>query len=421
MRCGENCAGALVALVLALTWSDPAAALRIKAARSLSLRGTWLQKVAAGVALASAVTLAPAPGLAVVNPMQDVGVGEFLVKDGGQHLRLTLPSPPTVDASADPLRKAQINLELVKLRLEQVGARGPVWAQCSREADQAEKNLDAATGSLVLPADTKTAIVGEIRTLKQLIREENLSAVNAQQVKAAEALAEARQSLLPPKFLPFDPKPPEEFKNLPVLKGRAKVEFVIRHGNAQSKFLLNPGETQEGATAKYSQELPLEVEVDGYHAPITAGNFIRLVSDGFYNNQKIDKAEELIVQTGETNSDKLKSLVPLELFYKRDQEPVYSFTSDEDQRATETFFLPFQAYGAFGMARSPEDADSASSQVFFVKWDQALVPPGRNTLDGFYTCFGYTTKNAMLLKQVEPGDIVVSAKVLSGMENLVGR
>eukprot|EP00968_Pinguiococcus_pyrenoidosus_P014991 scaffold1376_cov257-Pinguiococcus_pyrenoidosus.AAC.4 len=239
-------------------------------------------------------------------------------------------------------------------------------------------------------------------------------------------------------------------------KGRAKVEFVIRHGNAQSKFLLNPGETQEGAcsnwrmihakltlslltlnfahscrislaliplgaTAKYSQELPLEVEVDGYHAPITAGNFIRLVSDGFYNNQKIDKAEELIVQTGETNSDKLKSLVPLELFYKRDQEPVYSFTSDEDQRATETFFLPFQAYGAFGMARSPEDADSASSQVFFVKWDQALVPPGRNTLDGFYTCFGYTTKNAMLLKQVEPGDIVVSAKVLSGMENLVGR
>eukprot|EP00968_Pinguiococcus_pyrenoidosus_P014992 scaffold1376_cov257-Pinguiococcus_pyrenoidosus.AAC.5 len=235
MRCGENCAGALVALVLALTWSDPAAALRINAARSLSLRGTWLQKVAAGVALASAVTLAPAPGLAVVNPMQDVGVGEFLVKDGGQHLRLTLPSPPTVDASAgsfggdawlsqqvdalsDPLRKAQINLELVKLRLEQVGARGPVWAQCSREADQAEKNLDAATGSLVLPADTKTAIVGEIRTLKQLIREENLSAVNAQQVKAAEALAEARQSLLPPKFLPFDPKPPEEFKNLPVLK-----------------------------------------------------------------------------------------------------------------------------------------------------------------------------------------------------------
>ena len=25
-----------------------------------------------------------------------------------------------------------------------------------------------------------------------------------------------------------------------------------------------------------------------------------------------------------------------------------------------------------------------------MKWKQALNPPGRNTLDGFYSCFGYT-------------------------------
>lgn len=41
--------------------------------------------------------------------------------------------------------------------------------------------------------------------------------------------------------------------------------------------------------------------------------------------------------------------IPLELFYKDDKEPVYGITSDDDNRATETKALPFQAFGALGM------------------------------------------------------------------------
>ena len=43
--------------------------------------------------------------------------------------------------------------------------------------------------------------------------------------------------------------------------------------------------------------------------------------------------------------------MPLELFYKVDNEPTYGITSDDDLRATDAPALPFQAVGALGMAR----------------------------------------------------------------------
>ena len=44
---------------------------------------------------------------------------------------------------------------------------------------------------------------------------------------------------------------------------------------------------------------------------------------------------------------------------------------------------------------------------------------GRNTLDGFYSCFGYVTENEDLLSQIEEGsDYIVSAKIVKGIENL---
>lgn len=42
---------------------------------------------------------------------------------------------------------------------------------------------------------------------------------------------------------------------------------------------------------------------------------------------------------------------------------------------------------------------------------------GKNLLDGRYTEFGYTIANAELLADVKEGDIIKSAKVLSGKEN----
>ena len=44
--------------------------------------------------------------------------------------------------------------------------------------------------------------------------------------------------------------------------------------------------------------------------------------------------------------------------------------------------------------------------------------PGKNLLDGRYNCFGYTVEGQDLLKDVKEGDVVVSAKVVKGLENL---
>jgi cyclophilin family peptidyl-prolyl cis-trans isomerase len=43
----------------------------------------------------------------------------------------------------------------------------------------------------------------------------------------------------------------------------------------------------------------LRIVVDGFNAPITAGNFVDLVQRGFYNNMEIQRADGFVVQTGD--------------------------------------------------------------------------------------------------------------------------
>lgn len=71
------------------------------------------------------------------------------------------------------------------------------------------------------------------------------------------------------------------------------------------------------------------------------------------------------------------------------------------------------------MARSEFEADSASTQFFWLLFESDLTPAGKNLLDGRYACFGYTTEGADLLKSVTEGDIIDSIEVIKGGENLV--
>ena len=80
-------------------------------------------------------------------PLADVGLKEFLVKDGGQHLRLTLPSGVGEMllgklAPYDNAREAQEDLELVRLRFEQLGYTNPsVWKQALKDLGAAEEAI----------------------------------------------------------------------------------------------------------------------------------------------------------------------------------------------------------------------------------------------------------------------------------------
>ena len=43
----------------------------------------------------------------------------------------------------------------------------------------------------------------------------------------------------------------------------------------------------------------LRIVVDGFNAPLTAGNYVDLVQRGFYNGMEIQRADGFVVQTGD--------------------------------------------------------------------------------------------------------------------------
>mmetsp|Transcript_29103 Transcript_29103/g.48914 ORF Transcript_29103/g.48914 Transcript_29103/m.48914 type:complete len:426 (+) Transcript_29103:64-1341(+) len=212
---------------------------------------------------------------------------------------------------------------------------------------------------------------------------------------------------------------PEEYADLPVLQRRANVEFVIKKADG-SKFDVD---------GVLFDRVTLKMVVDGFNAPLTGGNFVDLVDAGFYTGKKITRSDGFVVQTGDADPDgtvhgyvpkgaSKERTVPLEISLKGDKEILYGSTSEEDSRGYAAAVLPFQSYGAMGMARGEFENDSASSQFFWLLFESDLTPAGKNMLDGRYSCFGYAVEGAEQLKDVKEGDIIESAKVTKGIENL---
>lgn len=65
---------------------------------------------------------------------------------------------------------------------------------------------------------------------------------------------------------------PEEYKNMPLLKGRAAVDMKV-------KVKDNPN----------VDECVFHIVLDGYNAPVSAGNFIDLVERRFYDGMEIQR------------------------------------------------------------------------------------------------------------------------------------
>ncbi|GMI20113.1 hypothetical protein TeGR_g6687 [Tetraparma gracilis] len=347
--------------------------------------------------LLSLSLLAP-PSLAAgtVAPLADVGLGEFLVKDSKQLLRLSLPYTP-----GDPGRAAQESLEYVKLRLDQVGFAGKksVWSSALKDLSAAKASLSSSRPALLeaVPgarrgaAERELALLDEaLAQLGDALRDQDISATTAAQAGAAERLYEVRLAAQPRARLPYEL--PGEVAMLPTLRGRATVSATVTRGDARAKP-FEMGESERGQT--YSATLPLSIVVDGLRAPVTAGNFVDLVARGAYAGAEVGGTSDLFVNVKAKKPSARR--IPLELFYKKDGGPTYHYNSDEDKRATEAFMDPFQAPGAMGMVHEPEDSDSASDEFFFLKWKQ----------------------NADKLDQIRKGDVISAVKVVDGMENFV--
>lgn len=240
-----------------------------------------------------------------------------------------------------------------------------------------------------------------VANLKALAEVQNRQGVLDARKPVLDIVTNLEELMLPAEF-PYEV--PAEYSNLPQLKGRATIAITTTQGE-------------------------LTAVMDGYSAPVTAGNFVDLVQRGFYNKMPFVRAEDFyVLQSGDPAGPdegfidpktKKYRAVPLEILVKGDKEPTYGITLEDAGRPLDQPVLPFSSYGAIAMARPNEEANGGSSQFFFFLFEPELTPAGINLLDGRYAIFGYVTENNELLGKLGQEDQILSMKVTSGLENLV--
>ena len=334
-------------------------------------------------------------------------------------LNLPVAYLPPGDAITDPrallryslpidcpeIRNIQDNLEGLNYAL-----RTKQWGRANREINKSAKLLNRKN-SAILEAVVE-AQHGSAESLIEQTATQLETMQTAAKSKDLETLWSTRRSVLNTigdlEFLMvkgFPYEVPAEYDYLPQLKGRATIEF----------------KTNEG---------PVTVVVDGYSAPVTAGNFVDLVKRGFYDGMTFDRAEEnYVLQTGDPAGPetgfidpktKKYRAIPLEILVEGDEAPTYGATLEELGRFLEKPVLPFNSFGALALARPESDPDGGSSQFFFFLFEPELTPAGLNLLDGRYAVFGYTIDGKEALDVMgRQGGKIISAKVIDGLENFV--
>jgi len=287
---------------------------------------------------------------------------------------------------------------------------------CREYMDRMLQGLDPLAAAI---ADSQSYLQGSDQERKALD-----TAYEAQK-QVVDILNQLEEQMIPANYR--TPVPPE-YSDLAQLHGRATVTMKVKRGSGNGATFDVEGQSYPEANMK--------MVIDGYGSPVTSGNFVDLVQRGFYNNMEIQRSDGFVVQTGKpSGSDgaegyvgkggkqvgqgpKGERLIPLEIFVKGDKGPIYETTIEDDGRGGQATILPFSSYGAMGWAREEYDPNSGSSQFFWLLFDSDLTPAGKNVLDGRYPCFGYVVEGADFLSDIKEGDVIVSAKVTQGIENL---
>jgi peptidylprolyl isomerase len=342
-------------------------------------------KAAYGIPLAPSITVAYLPpGNAIT--------------DGRALLRYSLP------IDNDEIRNIQATLEGLSEWL-----RSKRWGPVKKDVAKVEKQLSR----------NREAILNDIPDGKRAAAISYLDDIQAQLLPVRDAIDNRDRETLWLKraamledvgrieelmVTEFPYEIPEEYSNLPQLKGRATVEI----------------ETSKGT---------MQAVIDGYSAPVTGGNFVDLVQRGFYDNMEFIRAEDYyVLQTGDPKGPEEGFIdpktgeyraIPLEILVKGDEAPTYGATLESLGRYLEDPVLPFSAFGTLGMARPNAEPNGGSSQFFFFLFEPELTPAGLNLLDGRYTVFGYVVENKEVLENLGQGDHINSIRVISGADHLV--
>ena len=251
----------------------------------------------------------------------------------------------------------------------------------------------------------------ELEDFKVIVNNKDKQEVPYAQQRALNLVGRIEEDMV--KGFPFDI--PSPYDSVPALKGRATVEVEVK--------VKDSANVETGI---------MTIILDGYNAPVTAGNFVDLVQRGFYDGMDIQRSDGFVIQSGKPSAkgqdgfidpiSRKERTIPLEIMPKlkdKDGVPVYDFTFEDVGKYRDEPVLPFNAFGTLAMARREAEPNSASSQFFFLLKESELTPSGTNILDGRYSVFGYVVDGQELLRELKAGDAIQSMKVVDGAENLV--
>jgi len=362
----------------------------------------WLRSAAAALAIAAQISVSLPADAVLYSPDTKIP------RTGELALRKAIPANPN-------MKIIQESLEDISylLRIPQRKPYGTMEGDVKKAMKIAMDSKEAILGSI--PAEHKeegaklyTSLLeekGGLQTLLKYIKENDPDKLSIALASSLDTIGELE--LLQAPGLSF--LLPQQYLEYPRLTGRGVVEFTVEKGDGSTFFPTGGGEPKSVAT--------IQVVIDGYSAPLTAGNFAKLVLNGAYDGVTLKCASQAIIADNETG--KKGYTVPLEVMPAGQFEPLYRTPlSIQDG---ELPVLPMSVYGAIAMAHSADsDEYSSPTQFFFYLYDKRNSGLGGISFDeGQFSVFGYTTDGRDVLSQIKTGDKIRSAKLVQGRERLV--
>ena len=265
-----------------------------------SSRGGWRQwseacaKAAVPAAAALAVLLAPQPpslvldsGLSLTNTKNVAHAGlpsSNPNKDGRAILRNALPIN-----NKSPIRQVQKSMESISEALRVPGVKFVDVSKSIKKSKGIVANDKAVKAILAdIPGDkTKEAaaklqqINAKLGEFEVIAEKKDKQAVPIIQQDILKLVGEIEEDMV----AGFPYEVPADYANLPQLKGRATLELKMKLKDAKARSL------------DYD-DFTMTMVVDGYNAPVTAGNFVDLVKRKFYDGMQIQRSDGFVVQTG---------------------------------------------------------------------------------------------------------------------------
>ena len=163
--------------------------------------------------------------------------------------------------------------------------------------------------------------------------------------------------------------------------------------------------------------MQVTIVLDGYSAPLSAGNFAALVVAGRLDGVSLRQTNDSVLVSAAPGGT---PPLPLEILARGEFEPRYR--APLELTSGELPVLPLSIYGSVALAHGPGGPGTSAPNDFFIyEFDrqQGGGLGGLSFEEGEYAVVGYVTGGRELLPQVATGDVIARARLVSGQDRLV--